>query len=87
MELRLTIKVPDMSNLTEFDLRMYLGAKLYEEGRLSLGYCAEVAGLSKRAFAELLGKFGVSLFNDNDPDGLRSDIENANKFFQQNNNI
>ncbi|MDR3123517.1 MAG: UPF0175 family protein [Treponema sp.] len=42
---------------------MLLAAKLYEERKLALGYCAELAGLSKRAFIELLGKYGVSLFS------------------------
>jgi hypothetical protein len=29
---------------------------------MSSGQCAEMVGLSKRAFLELLGKFGVSVF-------------------------
>ena len=41
---------------------MLLAAKLYERGILSAGQAAEVAGLSKRAFIELLGKYGVSVF-------------------------
>ncbi|MDR3148377.1 MAG: UPF0175 family protein [Treponema sp.] len=40
-----------------------LAAKLYEERKLALGYCAELAGLSKRAYIELLGIYGVSLFS------------------------
>jgi predicted HTH domain antitoxin len=35
----------------------------YETGRLSLGQAAELAGLSKIAFSEILGDYGVSLIN------------------------
>nr|WP_295929018.1 UPF0175 family protein [uncultured Dyadobacter sp.] len=40
-----------------------MAAKLYESGKLSLGQAAEMAGLTKRTFAELLGEYGVSLVN------------------------
>lgn len=40
-----------------------LAAKLYERGTLSLGQAAQLAGYSRRAFMELLGKYGVSVFN------------------------
>lgn len=45
-----------------FDLQMKLAAKLYKEGKLSSGQAAEMVGLSKRAFIELLGKYNVSVF-------------------------
>ena len=41
---------------------MVLAAKLYERGILSAGQAAEMVGLSKRAFVELLSKYGVSVF-------------------------
>ena len=37
--------------------------KLYESARLSLGQAAELAGLSKIAFAEIIGDYNVSLIN------------------------
>lgn len=63
MTYTLTIEVPEGAHLSEFDLRMTLAARLYEQGRLSLGHAAAVANLSKRAFIELLGTQGVSLFS------------------------
>lgn len=42
---------------------MLLAAKLYERGTLSLGQAAELAGYSKRAFMEVLGKYSVPLFD------------------------
>jgi predicted HTH domain antitoxin len=41
----------------------FIAAKFYESGRLSLGQAAEMARLSKRTFAELLGDYGVSIMN------------------------
>jgi predicted HTH domain antitoxin len=36
---------------------IFTAAKLYESPKLTIGQAAEAAGLSKRTFAELLGKY------------------------------
>ena len=72
----LTINLPDTTIATESELKTMLAAKLYERNVLSLGQAADVAGLSKRAFAELLGSYNVSLFSQN-VDELHQDILNA----------
>lgn len=59
----ITLQVPDSVELDAKLLARFLAAKLYERGQLSLGQAAEMAGLSKGAFAEILGDFDVSLFN------------------------
>jgi len=69
-----TIYVPD--SVSEADARLLLALKLYESGRSSSGQAAELAGLSKRAFLELLGKYGVATFNY-PPDELARDLANA----------
>jgi predicted HTH domain antitoxin len=74
--IQLNIPLPDMASETELDLKVMLAAKLYEVKRMSLGQASDVAGLSKRAFAELLGGYGVSLFSQNTEE-LREDISNA----------
>ncbi len=45
------------------EARLLLMVKLFETGRLSLGQAAKLAGYSKRAFMELLGKLGVPVFD------------------------
>ncbi len=55
---------------------MIVATRLYEQGRLSLGQAAEVAGLTKRTFAELLGSYNVSIFNFSASD-LSKDVANA----------
>jgi predicted HTH domain antitoxin len=59
----LTLTIPDSLDVNDRDLAMLVATRLYEQGKLSLGQAAELAGLTKRTFAELLGKYGVSIFN------------------------
>ena len=55
---------------------MLVASRLYETGDLSLGQAAEMAGMTKRDFAESLSRFGVSIFNYPASD-LAQDLENA----------
>ena len=59
----LEINLPDNVELEDKDLIKFLAAKLYESGRLSLGQAADLAGLSKFSFAEILANYDVSIFN------------------------
>jgi len=72
----LTLTIPDTVELDNKDLAMLVAAKFYEQGKLSLGQAAEVAGLTKRTFAELLGSYHVSIFNFPASD-LSRDVANA----------
>ena len=72
----LTLNIPDSLDINNRDLAMLVSTSLYEQGKLSLGQAAEVAGLTKRTFAELLGSYGVSIFNFPAPD-LSRDVANA----------
>ncbi len=69
------LTLPKTIDVSEFELKMIIAAKLYELGRLSSGQAAAVAGLSKRAFIELLGKYNVSVFGY-DADELAEDLRN-----------
>jgi predicted HTH domain antitoxin len=73
---QLSIKLPDLIHIDESYLKTFLAAKLYEKQELSLGQAAEAAGMPKRAFAELLGMYGVSLFSQT-VDEVKEDIANA----------
>jgi predicted HTH domain antitoxin len=72
----INLKIPEMSELDNLQLYMILASGLYAQGKLSLGQAAEVANLSKRTFAELLGTYGVSIFNYPATD-LAQDVTNA----------
>lgn len=71
-----TIEIPDDVEMSDFELKMLISTKLFEDGKLSSGQAAEMVGLSKRAFLELLGKYNVTFF-DYDDDELENDIANA----------
>lgn len=70
------INIPDSVDLKDYDFSMIVAAKLYEDAKLSAGQAAEIVGLSKRAFIEMLGKYGVSVFSKSVTD-LHTDITNA----------
>jgi len=70
------LNIPDSLDLSDYDYLMIIAAKLYEDAKLSAGQAAEIVGLSKRAFIEMLGKYGVSVFSTSISD-LQSDIANA----------
>lgn len=71
-----TLNIPDNVDVDSKQLAMLIASLLYEKGKLSLGQAAEVAGLTKRAFAELLGSYNVSIFNFPSTDIVR-DTANA----------
>lgn len=70
------INIPDDIDLKDHDFLMIVAAKLYEDSKLTSGQAAQLAGLSKRTFIELLGRYGVSVFSNSISD-LHSDIANA----------
>jgi len=72
----ITLQVPDSLGEYQNDTVRFIAAKLYESGKLSLGQAADMAGLSKRTFAELLGDYNVSLINYS----IEDIVEDAAKF-------
>jgi predicted HTH domain antitoxin len=72
----ITLNMPDSLGMENREVAMLLASRLYEQGKLSLGQAADVAGLSKRTFAELLGSYNVSIFNF-PPSDLSRDVANA----------
>lgn len=75
----LTLDLPKTVKFDERELLTILASKLYEQGKLSLGQAAKLAGYSKRSFMEILGSYGVSVFNYSE-DELDSDLENAKNY-------
>lgn len=58
----IVVKLPKRLDLSDFEIKMLIASRLYETGKITSGQGAEIAGLSKRAFIELLGKYNVSVF-------------------------
>jgi predicted HTH domain antitoxin len=74
--IQLHLSIPDSLDIQAEDIRLLLATTLYGQGRISLGQGAEMAGLSKRAFLEVIGTHGVSVFNQA-PESLAADLGNA----------
>lgn len=73
----LTVQIPD--SVDERDAKMLFAAKLYEKGALSLGQAADLVGYSKRTFMELLGNYGVSVFDHSEAE-LEKEIQDAQNY-------
>ena len=69
-ELRVTLPF----DLSGDEAKLLLAVKLYEVGKVSLGQAAKIAGFSKRAFIEVLGRYHVPLF-DYDPNELQQEVD------------
>lgn len=60
-------------NLSEDEARILLAIKLFEVGKVTLGQAASLAGFSKRAFIETLGKYQIPVYNYS-PEELREEL-------------
>ena len=49
----------------------------YVKNGVSLGYCAEIAGMSKEAFMRYLGENRISVFHYDDKDEFLEELNNA----------
>jgi predicted HTH domain antitoxin len=79
---QIALEIPDdlvdrESNLQLADVtrlaREALLVRLYALGHISSGRCAELLNLSRRAFLDLAGGYGVAVFAD--PDDLHAEAE------------
>ena len=70
------IKIPEDIDFKGHDFLMIIASKLYEEAKISSGQAAQMLGLTKRTFLELLGKYKISVFSTSIND-LHSDIANS----------
>jgi predicted HTH domain antitoxin len=75
----LVLDLPDSVDMDEREVKIFLAAKLFEKGTLSMGQAAELAGYSKRTFMELLANYDVSIFNLDEAE-LEKDILNAKNY-------
>ena len=73
------LNIPDTVDLNDREAKILLASRLYEKGKLTLGQAAEMVGLSKRAFMEILGDYDVSIFNYPLSE-LENDIKNARDY-------
>ena len=68
------MKVELPHSLSEDEAKLLLAIKLFEVRKVSLGQAAKIAELSKRAFMEILGRYGVPIFSYS-PEELRHEVD------------
>ena len=83
MKLLIEIELPDDLNfeLSEYDLKMHLGVKLYEDGLLSTGFVASMLGMERRDFLENMGKYGGEIFKAT-PEEIAQEMEVVKQFIR-----
>ncbi len=57
--------------------RQAVALRFYTIERVSLGYCAEIAGMTKGDFIRFLGENKVSIFQFDSEEELLEDVKNA----------
>lgn len=55
----ISVNLPDM-NIKEDEIKLLLAIKLLEDGTVSLGKAAEIAGYTEKSFVEVLVHRGVA---------------------------
>jgi predicted HTH domain antitoxin len=71
----ISVNLPDM-NIKEDEIKLLLSIKLLEDGTVSLGKAAEIAGYTEKAFVEVLTHRGVAPLKYNDLD-LDKEMQNV----------
>ncbi len=81
----LAIKIPDEVLLnvhkTQAEVALYMkqlyAVDLYKKKQVSLGYCADLAEMSKEEFIHFLAEFKVSIFSFDDDEDFEDELKNA----------
>ncbi len=71
----ISVNIPEL-NMKEDEIKFLLAIKLLEEGIVSLGKAAEIAGYSEKAFVEILIHKGVPPIKYSKLD-LNKELQNA----------
>ncbi|HKK10286.1 MAG TPA: UPF0175 family protein [Bacteroidales bacterium] len=61
----------------ESEIKIISLVKLYELGKISSGYAAEILNMERTDFLQLLHKYQVSYFNESSVDEIENDYKNA----------
>jgi len=81
--MNINFEIPDEcfdrdNKLTEYDVKMLITNKLYEEGIIGTSLAAEIVGIDRAEYMSEMGKYGVGIYWMSEED-LKEEIENANK--------
>jgi predicted HTH domain antitoxin len=77
--MRIIIDLPDNTEgLTEYDIKMLIANKLYENGIIGLDLGTRIVGINKIDFIKKMGKYGVGMIHYTEEE-FEKEMENARK--------
>ena len=82
---QVSIKIPDAvmydtkmnQNDVEKFIRRLVAVEYYKSKGISIGYCAEIAGMNETDFIKYLGENKISIFQFDDEEEFLSEAKNA----------
>lgn len=74
-EILLTLRENDKQ--LALNMKRYTAIKLYQDKRLSVGQCAELAEMAEEDFIRLLGENKISIFDFSSAADMKEDFANA----------
>ena len=82
---QIAVQIPDevlydtkMSNAEAVKFASQMTAVgLYTKRKVSIGYCAQIAGMTESEFVSFLGQNNISIFRFDSEEELLKDVENA----------
>jgi len=74
-EILLTLREDDKQ--LALNMKRYTAMKLYQDRKLSVGQCAELAEMTEEDFIKLLGENRISIFDFSSSADLKEDLANA----------
>lgn len=66
----------DKNNFEDY-IKCMVAVDLYKNKKVSLGYCANVADMTKEDFVKYLGQKGISIFSFDDEKEFLEELSNA----------
>jgi predicted HTH domain antitoxin len=76
MKVVLQLNLPDSLKMSEYDLKMHLGVKLYEDGIISTGIASKMLGMDRADFLRNMGAYGGEIFKAS-AEEIEQDYQNA----------
>ena len=81
----IAIKIPDEvlydTKMTEAEANSFAkkatALMLYSQNHISIGYCAQIAGMTEEDFIKHLGTNGISIFSFDDEAEFLEELDNA----------
>ncbi len=88
IEIQMPKEVLTIMNRTTYemmeDVKSTLAIDFYRTGKLAMGKCADIIGVTKEEFMRMLSRRGYSIYNwDNNDEEIGKELASINKFAKE----